>query len=164
MSTRHLLIRRFLTTVGVIAVVVLGYGSIRAASAWTAASAPMTVAPVTVATLQANLADEHARSQALIQQLHDLDARSRDLETALSLAQERVDSDASHATDLEAQLAAANKQLAKLETAIAKARKDLAARTAAARVVTTTSAGASGTGRHEDDHEDERDEEDEHDD
>ena len=46
MSTKHLVLRRLVTVVGVVAVLALGFGSIRAASAWTAASAPLTVAPV----------------------------------------------------------------------------------------------------------------------
>jgi len=162
MSTKHLLLRRLLTTVGVIGVLVLGYGSIRAASAWTAASAPLAVAPVTVATLQTKLADEHARSEALVARLQDLDARSRALETALSQAQDRIDSDAGHATDLEDQPAAANKKLTKLEAAIAKAKKALAARVTT-RVVTTTTSKSSSAGSHEDEHEDEH-EDDEHED
>jgi chromosome segregation ATPase len=164
MSTRHLIIRRLFTIVGVVAVLALGFGSIRAASAWTAASAPLTVAPVSVATLQTKLADEHARSEALIQHLRDLDARSVDLETALAQAQERIDGDAGHASDLEDQLAAANKKLTKLETAIAKAKKALAAQAAAPRVVKTTTSSAPKATYHEDEHEEDEHDEPEHDD
>ena len=168
MSTKHLALRRLATAVGVVAVLALGYGSIRAASAWTAASAPLTVAPVSVRTLQANLADEQARSEALTQQLQALDARSQDLETALSQAQERIDSDATHAGDLEQQLAEAKAKLAKMEASIAKAKKALAAQVAAAKRAaaaqaaaasraSTTSSGHSGEDEHEHEHGDDDD-------
>ena len=163
MSTRRLALQRLATVVGVVAVLALGFGSIQAASAWTAASAPLAVAPVSIATLQAKLVDEHARSQALTQQLRELDARSQDLETALTQANDRITTDTAHATDLEKQLAAAAKKLDKLETSIAKAKKALAAQVAAARSVqtsltstsTTSSAGTSSDHEEEDEHEDE---------
>src|SRR6187401_3464738 len=101
MSTNRLALRRLATAAGVVAVMALGFGSIQAASAWTAASAPLTVAPVSVQEVQADLADERARSQALTEQLHELDARSQDLETALTQANDRIATDTSHATDLE---------------------------------------------------------------
>ena len=107
MSTNRLALRRLATAAGVVAVMALGFGSIQAASAWTAASAPLTVAPVSVQEVQADLADERARSQALTEQLHELDARSQDLETALTEANDRIATDTTHATDLEKQLAAA---------------------------------------------------------
>ena len=166
MSTKRLALRRLATAVGVIAVMALGFGSIQAASAWTAASAPLTVAPVSVATLQANLADEHARSLALTQQLHELDARSQDLEMALTQANERIATDTTHATDLEKQLAAAAKKLDKLETSIAKAKKALAAQVAAAARASqpsltsssTTSSAGSSHDEEEEEHEDEEEE------
>ena len=43
-SIGALRVRRLVTVIGVIAALVVGYGSIRAAAAWTAASAPLTVA------------------------------------------------------------------------------------------------------------------------
>jgi chromosome segregation ATPase len=113
--------RRLLTVGGVIAVLVLGFASIRAASAWTAASAPLTVAPVTIGTLQSQLSDEHRRSAALLQELGALEAQSTDLAAALQAAHARIESDASHAMDLAAQLKVARQRLAKLETTIAAA-------------------------------------------
>ena len=159
MSTKRLALRRLATAIGVVAVMALGFGSIKAASAWTAASAPLSVAPVSVTTLQASLANEHARSQALTQQLHELDARSQDLETALTQANDRIASDTAHATDLEKQLAAAAKKLDTLETAIAKAKKQLASLGAAAARVTRTSSVSTSSGsiRHEDDDDGEHD-------
>jgi DNA repair exonuclease SbcCD ATPase subunit len=160
MSTKRLALRRFTTMVGVIAVLALGFGSIKAASAWTAAAAPLKVSPVSVATLQANLTTEKARSEALSEQLLALDARSRDLEAALTAAKDRIDADAGHAGDLEDQLAAAAKKLSKLEAAIAKAKRALAAqaaRAAVARPATTTTAGRSSGGEHDEDDEHEDD-------
>ena len=164
MSNHRLLARRLVTAAGVVAVLAIGFGSIRAAAAWTAASAPLTVAPVSVSSLETDLAAERSRSDALVAQLEALDARSRDLEHALSQAQSRVESDAVNADDLEAQLAAATKKLTKLEKAIAKAKEDLAARSrAAAAAAARPASTSSGSGGHEDDeHEDEEDEEDEH--
>jgi chromosome segregation ATPase len=163
MPNRHLLVRRIVTLVGVIAVLALGVGSIRAAAAWTAASAPLTVAPITVSALETDLANERARSDALRVQLRSLDGHARDLERALAQAQSRVESDTAGATDLEDQLAAATAKLAKLEKAIAKAKRDLAARAAAAAAaprVTTTSTSHED----DDDHEDEEDHDEEDDD
>ena len=153
MSTKRLALRRLATALAVVAVIALGFGSIEAASAWTAASAPLTIAPVSVTTLQANLADEHARSQALTDQLHELDARSHDLESALAQANDRIAGDATHASDLEKQLAAASRKLNKLETAIATAKKQLAVQATAANRVTLTSTASTSisTGGHEDD-------------
>ena len=62
MNITSMRLRRLITAVGVIAALVLGFGSIKAAAAWTAASAPLTVAPVPVAAIQDRLADEQARS------------------------------------------------------------------------------------------------------
>ena len=164
MSTNHLVLRRLATIIGVIAVMALGYGSIKAASAWTAASAPLTVAPVSVSVLKSSLADEQARSKALAAQLQDLDASSRDLETALAQAKDRVVADSGQAGDLEDQLDAASKKLAKLEAAILKAKKALAAQVAAAARQTRTASAGSSTSRshdgedeHEDEHEDDGD-------
>jgi len=161
MSTNRLVLRRITTVIGVVAVMALGFGSIRAASAWTAASAPLSVAPVSVANLQADLADEHARSQALTEQLHELDARSLELESALSQANDRIASDTTHATELEQRLADASAKLGKLETAIAKAKKRLAAQaaaaTAAAHVTRTSSGSTASSSHHDDEHEDEDD-------
>lgn len=155
MSTKRLALRRLATAVGVVAVMGLGLGSIKAASVWTAASAPLSVAPVSVTTLQASLADEHARSQALTQHLHELDARSQDLETALTRANDRIAGDTTHAADLEKQLAAAAKKLDKLETAIANAKKQLAAQAATAGRVTRTSSVSSSSDRSRQEDEDE---------
>ena len=165
MSIEHPTIRRLGTVLGVIAVLALGVGSIQAAPAWTSAEAPLTVAPVSVSTLQTALADEHARSLALTERLRELDARSRELETALAQADDRVTTDASNADDLEGQLADASARLQKLEAAIAKAKRQLAAQVAAAsRAARTASATSTSSNGARDDDEHEDDDEGEHDD
>jgi len=147
--TRSQSARRFATVAGVIAALVLGFGSIRAAAAWTAASAPLSVTPDSVTTLQSRLADEQGRSEALQQQLDTLAGQSTDLATALDAARARIGADAGHAEDLAAQLKAARQRLAKLQATIAAANR--VSRTSAAAVTVSQpattppqSAGASG--------------------
>jgi chromosome segregation ATPase len=122
----------------VIAALVLGFGSIRAAAAWTAASAPLTVAPVSVSTLQSRLMDERNRSAALEQQLRALESQSTELASALEAANARIEADASRAKDLAAQLKTARQRLAKLAATIASAERAARARVASATVVRTT--------------------------
>lgn len=164
MSRYSQLLRRVLTIVGVVAALAVGYGSIRAAAAWTEASAPLTVAPVSVSALQAKLADEGARAVALQAQLVALDVRSRELATALESAQTRIDEDTDHAKDLAKQLKAAKKKLARLERSIAAARAAAARSNAAPRQTTTRARSDDDDERDHEDHEDEHeeDEEDEH--
>jgi chromosome segregation ATPase len=116
---------------------VLGFGSIRAAASWTAASAPLTVAPDSVSTLQSRLADEQDRSTALQGQLDALESQSTELALALHAAQARIDSDASHAADLATQLEAARQRLAKLEATIKAAAQASSSRATTVRTVTT---------------------------
>lgn len=146
-------IRRIVTVFGVVAALLLGYGSIRAAAAWTAASAPLTVAPVSVTTLQDRLAVEQARSVDLRLQLQTLNTQSTELTAALEAAQAQITTDTDNATQLAKDLKAAKTKLAKLEASIAKAR--LAARRPAV-VVTKTRTVASASSHHggEDDDED----------
>ncbi|HET7495563.1 MAG TPA: hypothetical protein VFJ80_08940 [Candidatus Limnocylindrales bacterium] len=115
--------RRILTVIGVTIAMLLAVGTIRAAAAWTAASAPLSVAPTTVATLQARLLDEQTRSATLQQRLDALTTSTGDLASALEQARARIDADTGHAADLSAQLASAKRRLAKLDAAIAKANR-----------------------------------------
>lgn len=149
---RSLYVRRLLTVAAVIAALVLGFGSIRAAAAWTAASAPLTVAPVSVSTLQARLTDEQSRSAVLQQQLQALESQSTDLASALEAANARIDADASHAKDLAAQLKTAKQRLAKLAATIASASQASRTRSASARIVRTTTTPVQTNGREPDDH------------
>lgn len=123
MTTTSLPLRRALTMVGVLLALLLGFGTIRATAAWTAASAPLTVAPVSVSALQDQLATEQARSDALRAQLSALMAQTADLSAALDAADARIASDATAAARLAKDLKAARKRLATLEAAIAAARR-----------------------------------------
>jgi septal ring factor EnvC (AmiA/AmiB activator) len=138
--TRSQSARRLATIVGVIAALVLGFGSIRAAAAWTAAAAPLRVTPDSVTTLQSQLADEQSRSAALRQQLDALASQSTDLATALDAARSRIGADASHAKDLAAQLRTAKQRLAKLQATIAAANQASQARAATVTVVQSPAA------------------------
>jgi DNA repair exonuclease SbcCD ATPase subunit len=132
----------------VVAALTIGFGSIQAAALWTAASAPLTVAPVSVATLQSQLADERNRSMAVVQQLAALESQSTDLAAALQAAHAQIDTETTHAADLAAQLKAAKERLAKLEATIKAANKAARARAAAAAAtkVTTVTAPRPATG------------------
>jgi DNA repair exonuclease SbcCD ATPase subunit len=131
--TRSQSARRLATVVGVIAALVLGFGSIRAAAAWTAAAAPLSVSPESVAALQSELAGERDRSAALQQQLAALESQSASLADALDAARTQIGTDAGHAKDLAAQLKTARQRLAKLQATIAAAN-----RASQTRVATTT--------------------------
>ena len=153
-----LLIRRTVVVVGVAASLLLGVVSIRAAAAWTAASAPLEAAPVSVASVTDQLAREQARSAELQAQLDDLVARSTELTQVLEAAQARIATDASTAKGMRARLAAAEKKLAIL-TASLKARAAAAGAVAptavtptAVRPAATSADGAApapGGGEHE---------------
>lgn len=150
---RSLYVRRLLTVAAVIAALILGFGSIRAAAMWTAASAPLTVAPVSVSTLQSRLTDEQTRSAALQQQLDALESQSTDLASALQAAHARIDADASHAKDLATQLKTAKQRLAKLEATITLASQAPRARVPSATIVrTTTTSRLTSGGEPGDDH------------
>jgi hypothetical protein len=115
-------LRRPLVVLGVLLSLFLGAASIRAAAAWTAASAPLADRPPSVESLQAELATEQARSRALQTHLDQLNSDSVDLMAALATASDRIAVDASHAKELQDSLAAAKAKLAALEKSIGKAR------------------------------------------
>jgi chromosome segregation ATPase len=140
-------LRRVVTTVGVIAALVLGYGSIRAASTWTAASAPLSVAPVSIDRLQERLAAEQTRSADLETELLTLTTQTAQLNAALEAAQTRITTDTGHASDLAKQLKAAKDKLAKLEASIAKAKRTVRHTV----VVTKTKTVSSSASSHGDD-------------
>lgn len=146
MTRRSLYARRLMTLLGVVAALTLGFGSIQAAALWTASSAPLTIAPVSVATLQSQLADERSRSTAVVQQLDALESQSTDLATALQAAHTQIDTETAHAADLAAQLKAAKQRLAKLEAAIKAANKAAQARAVTVRTVTTVTAPRPASG------------------
>ena len=145
--------RRLATVVAVIAALVVGYGSIRAAAAWTAASAPLSVAPVPVAALQDRLVVEQVRSEDLQAQLETLTAQSTEMTAALEAAQSQIATDTDHANALAKELKDAKKKLAKLEASIAKARRAAQRSTV---VVTKTKTVAAGSAHHDDDEDEAR--------
>jgi DNA repair exonuclease SbcCD ATPase subunit len=147
--TLHL--RRSLVTIGVVLTLVLGLLAIRAASAWTASSAPLSVAPVSVGSLTDDLATEQARSAALQAQLDELVTRSTELTGAFEEAQARISSDATTATDLRDRLAAAEKKLATLTKSLRQA----SGVQVAASAPTAAAAPAVATGGGEREHEEE---------
>lgn len=161
MIRSSLWLRRALTVIGVVAVLAIGVGSIRAAAAWTAASAPLTVATVSVKALEASLEVERARSAALETRLDALDQRSRDLAAALADAQARVVVDSGDADAIAEQMAEASAKLARVEAAIAKAERSLKATQAAARrQAAAVAAAASSTSSSREDRHDDEDEDD----
>lgn len=144
-SIGWLRVRRLVTVFGVVAALVVGYGSIRAAAAWTAASAPLAVAPVPVAELQDRLALEQARSSDLTLQLQSLEAQSTEMTAALGTAQTQITTDSDHAKALASELKAAKKKLAKLEASIARAKVAAQRRVVVVTQTRTTTAAASST-------------------
>jgi chromosome segregation ATPase len=131
-------LRRGIVTAGVAGSLALGAVTVRAAAEWTAASAPLTVAPESVASLQARLAAEHERTLALQAQLEQLRTDAAGLSTALSAADGRIADDATLAASLKQRLAAAQTRLKALERSIARA--DAAARARAARAAVAPAA------------------------
>ncbi len=143
--------------VGVVAAIALGAVSIRAAAAWTEASAPLTVAPVPVQTLESKIAEELARSEALREDLANLSAETDTLRAALDSADTQVGADAGTAAELEAKLAEARTRLADLEALVAKAERQLQATVAAAKarqVAAPAPAAGGGEREHDDEHDD----------
>ena len=135
--------RRTLTVIAVVASLIVGFGAIRASAAWTAAAAPLTVAPVTADALQARLAEESVRSAALLDRLTSLTTHADELAAALAAAQARIDADATHAAELAKDLATARQKLAALEKSIRQATRTstVAVAPAAARPAAGTSGG-----------------------
>ena len=153
-------VRRLFTVIGVIAALAVGFGSIRAAAAWTAASAPLTVAPVPVAELQDRLAVEQARSSDLTFQLRALGTQSTELSAALQAAEAQIVADSDHAKALAKELKAAKKKLATLQASIAKAKVASQRRVVVVTKVKTTTVAASS--KHGDDEDEHGDDEGEH--
>jgi septal ring factor EnvC (AmiA/AmiB activator) len=114
-----LFVRRVAIVTGVAASLLLGVVSIRAAAAWTATSAPPST-PISVASLNDQVAAEQARSAALQAQLDELVARSAELTAALETARGRIAADASAARDLRSRLADARRKLSALSRTLAR--------------------------------------------
>ena len=149
MSTASLRLRRTLTLVLAVGALLLGYGAVRAASAWTAEAAPLVASPAAASEIEARLSAEQSRSADLEQQIAAMTAQADEMTSALQVAQDRITTDGAHADQLAKDLAAAKARLKKLEASI----KAAAAAQQTATVVRTTSSGSSGgsTTHHESD-------------
>jgi septal ring factor EnvC (AmiA/AmiB activator) len=133
----RLLARRAVVVVAVILSLAVGAMAVRAAAVWTQASAPLTVAPESVAALTQRLADEQARSAALEEHLTTLTAQTEELTVALKSATDRIAKDAKTAKALRDKLAAAKRKLAAMNRAAGRS---------SARVATSASASGGGGG------------------
>jgi septal ring factor EnvC (AmiA/AmiB activator) len=133
MITIPVAVRRTAVAAGVVASLLVGAASIRAAAGWTSASAPLTLAPVAAESLQVRLADEQARSEALRSDVAALTSQLADLRSAVDAAKTQLATDGSTASDLHGKLTAAQGRLAKLDALIKQAEKQLAATVAAAK-------------------------------
>lgn len=135
MISMKLVLRRAMVVMAVALSLAVGGLAVRAASAWTAAEAPLAAAPVSVKTLAQQLADEQARSAALEAHLAALSGQSGDLSVALKAARARAAVDATAARNLQAKLAA-TKRLAARQAKV----KPVASRQAASTQRTRTAA------------------------
>jgi len=147
----RLVARRFVVVTAVACSLVLAVATVRAAAAWTAAAAPLSIAPTSAETLAARLADGESRSTELRRQLDALRVESGDLNAALEAARARIAADAATAAALRDRLVQAKTRLAALEASLARAR---AAALAAARAPAPSTGGPTIGG---DDHESEAD-------
>ena len=144
-------LRRTLTAVLVIAMVIVGSLSIEAAAAWARASQPAAAPAVSVDSLQAQLDAEHARSAGLQGQLERLTTQSATLREGMVAADARIAADLDEATLLRDQLTQAKKQLTTLKRQLAAAAAAAASQRRVSRSrPATTSSSASG-GEHEED-------------
>jgi len=146
MNAANTSIRRILTVIGVAAALLVGFGAIRASAAWTATTSSLTVAPVSIESLQARLTDEAARSADLVDRLAALTTHAEELSMALAAAQDRIGSDADHAAQLATDLDTAKKKLAALEKSI---RATSVVRTVPSATGTRAIASGSTQGEHE---------------
>ena len=158
MNAIALLGRRAVISLGVVAALLVGVLSIRGAAVWAAGSAPLSSAPVTVDSLQAELAAEQDRSATLQSDLDAMTAKATELNSALDAAGSQVDAGTSTATDLDGRLQAAQARLQKLQSLIVSAQAQLAATVKEAKAKAAAAAAAAAavpaptTAAHEGDH------------
>jgi chromosome segregation ATPase len=145
-------LRRLLVTLAIAGALIIAGVTVRAASSWAATRAPLSVAPVSLDSVQLALEQERARSAALEAQLRELESSAGDLTAALQAARDRVGADEATAEDLRTSLTAAQDRLAKLEAALkAAAAKQATSTTTSTRATTSTPSGESDDGEHDDD-------------
>jgi len=148
--TPRLALRRVAVTAGVVASLVVGVATIRAASDWTAANAPLDK-PVSAQELTQALAVEQARSVDLAARLDAVGGQTAALNVAVGAAAGQVAADQATADALQARLKAAQKKLTALNRQIARAAARLRA---AAAAPAPAARAAPATPSHEDEEED----------
>ena len=122
-------VRRILVTIGVVLSLITAGATIRAASLWAASHAPLTVAPVSIDSVQMALAQEKSRSVVLEEQIASLEQSAIELNAALGAARDRLVTDQATADELRASLAAAQDKLTTLEASLAAAQARTQTRT-----------------------------------
>lgn len=118
--TPRLALRRIAVTAGVAACLVAGAATIRAASDWTAASAPLDK-PLSTQQLASELAVEQARLVDLAARLDAVRLQTGAMNAALATAAGQVVADLKTAEALEVRLEAAEKKLKAVNRQIARA-------------------------------------------
>ncbi len=113
-SSLRLFFRRLVILVSVLLSLTVGAMAVEAAAVWTESSAPLTVAPVSAASLVQRLTDEQSRAAALDAQINALTDQTAQLTAALKDANTRIAQDARTARTLRDKLAAAKKKLSAL--------------------------------------------------
>jgi hypothetical protein len=143
----NLTLRRSVIIVATMASLFVGAVAIRAAAGWTASVAPLEQPPDPAA-LVSQLKGDHARADAVADELSQVLGRADELHAALIAAQEKAAADALSAEDLARRLAEASQKLAMLQSQMADAQSQPSA------------AGGGGEVQHEDEHEDEHEDDD----
>lgn len=110
---RNQQLRRTLVALGVLASLLVGAASIRAATQLTSTAAPLQP-PVAASSVESELSAAQARSASLQQQLSSLAQQSVQLTDALHQAQDRAHADAATAASLRARLKEAQARLTAL--------------------------------------------------
>jgi septal ring factor EnvC (AmiA/AmiB activator) len=143
-------LRRLLVTLGITGSLVAAGLTIRAASLWAAADAPLSIAPVSVTSVQNALDQERARTASLEAQLATLGSSSGDLNAALEAARQQVVTDRTTADELRTSLAAAQQKLATLEAALGAAARRRASTGGGGTGASGGSGGGEDGGGHDD--------------
>jgi len=144
-------LRRMTISLVLIGALLLAGLMVRVAASWAAVNAPLSVAPVSIESLESALAQERDRSAVLEGQLQDLQGSSASLSMALKAAQARLGADQATANDLRDDLERAQGKLAKVQAAL---REAAAAQAAASPAVTSGAGRADGGEGREDEHDD----------
>lgn len=114
---RNLHLRRTLIALGVLASLLVGAASIRAATQLTSTTAPLKP-PIAASSVESELSAAQARSASLQQQLSSLAQQSAQLTDALHQAQTRAHQDATTAASLRTRLKEAQTRLTELSRSI----------------------------------------------